>query len=263
MHALSEPYAQRALLELLLLALLAGTLGTWIVLRRLAFFTHATGTAAFPGLVVAAPWGLPPQLGALGAALAFAAGVGSLPRRRALDSGAVTGALLVGALALGVVLASDVYESGAGVDTLLFGSLLGVSTGDLLLTGCVVVAVLVLDAALARRWTASGFDPDGARALGLAGPWADRVLLAVVAIAVVVAVDAVGALLAAVVLVVPAATARLLTDDLRRMRAGATVLALAEGVAGLWLADRLDVGPGPAVAVLGGIVFVAAAVSNR
>ena len=61
------PFMQRALLEMLMLSVLGGVLGSWIVLRRLAFFTHGVGTAAFPGLVVAGPWGITPQVAALGA----------------------------------------------------------------------------------------------------------------------------------------------------------------------------------------------------
>ena len=95
----SAPYMQRALVEILLLAVLAGALGAWIVLRRLAFFTHSVGTAAFPGLVVAGPWGIAPQLAALGAALGFAGARERLARDG--DEDAATGILLVGALALG------------------------------------------------------------------------------------------------------------------------------------------------------------------
>ena len=80
--AFEAPFMQRALLETLLLAALAGVLGSWIVLRRLAFFTHGVGTAAFPGLVIAAPAGVAPQLTALAAALAYAGGVEGLRRRR-------------------------------------------------------------------------------------------------------------------------------------------------------------------------------------
>ena len=84
-----------------------------------------------------------------------------------------------------------------------------------------------------------------------------------VALAAVVAVDAVGALLAGVVLVVPAATVRLVTDDLGTLRRGAVVLALVEGAASLWLAGRLDVAPGPALALVGGAVFALTAIGGR
>jgi manganese/iron transport system permease protein len=259
---LSAPYVQRALLEMLLLAVPAGLLGSWIVLRRLAFFTHAVGTVSFPALVVASAWGIAPQLAALGAALGFGVAQERLVRTRRLAPDAATGLLLVGALAAGVVLASDVYQSGAGVDTLLFGSLIGLTGTDVALTAAVALGALVLDAALRRHWLATGFEPDSARALGVRPALADRLLLAGTAAGAIVALDAVGALLVTVVLVVPAATARLLTDRLATLRLGAVALAAAEGVAAVWLADALNVGAGPALAVLGGAVFALVAVAT-
>jgi ABC-type Mn2+/Zn2+ transport system permease subunit len=252
---LDAPYLQRAVIEVLLLAVLAGVLGSWIVLRRLAFYAHAVGTATFPGLVVAGPWGVAPQLPALAAALGFGAALERLARARRLDAGAATGLLLVGALAAGIVLASDVYEAGAGVDRLLFGTLIGLTDRDLWLTAAAVVLALALHAALHRSWLASGFDPGSARALGVRTAAADRLLLAAVAVAVVVSLDAVGALLVAVVLVVPAATVRLTVGDVRSLQVGTAVLAAAEGVAALVIADSLNVGPGPVMAVLGAAVF--------
>ena len=147
--------------------MLAGVLGSWIVLRRLAFYTHAVGTATFPGLVVAVPWGVAPQLTALAAALGFGAGIERLSRGRRMDPGAATGLLLVAALAVGVILASDVYESGSGVDQLLFGTLIGLSERDVALTALAVVAALLAHAAMHRAWLAAGFDPGSARALGV------------------------------------------------------------------------------------------------
>jgi ABC-type Mn2+/Zn2+ transport system permease subunit len=262
---LSAPYLQRALLEMLLLAVPAGLLGSWIVLRRLAFFTHAVGTVSFPALVLASAWGIAPQLAALAAALGFGVAQERVVRTGRLAADAATGLLLVGALAVGVVLASDVFESGAGVDRLLFGSLIGLTGRDLLLTALVAVGAVALDAALRRHWLATGFEPGSAHALGMRPVLADRLLLVGVAMAAVVAIDAVGALLVTVVLVVPAATARLLTDRLGSLQLAAVALAAGEGVAAVWLANELNVGAGPALAVLGGSIFalVAAATALR
>jgi ABC-type Mn2+/Zn2+ transport system permease subunit len=252
---LSAPYVQRALLELLLLSVPAGLLGSWIVLRRLAFFSHAVGSVSFPALVLASAWGIAPQLAALTAALGFGVAQERLERTRRLGADAATGLLLVGALAAGVVLASDVFQSGTEVDTLLFGSLIGLSASDVWLTALVAVGAVVLDAGLRRHWLGTGFERSSARALGLRPVMADRLLLAGIAATGVVALDAVGALLITVVLVVPAATARLLTDRLAPLQACAIALAAVEGVAAVWLADALNVGAGPALAVLGGAVF--------
>jgi ABC-type Mn2+/Zn2+ transport system permease subunit len=257
------PFMQRALVEVLLLAGLAGVLGSWIVLRRFAFFTHGVGTAAFPGLVVAGPAGVAPQLTALGAALVYATGVEWLARTRRVASDAATGLALVAALAIGVILASDVFESPAGVDRLLFGSLIGLRDRDLWLTAAALAGALVLHLSLHRAWLAQGFDPGTARALGLRPAVADRLLLLAIAIAAVVALDAVGALLVTAVLVIPAATVRLVAPSVGTLQLGTAVLAAVEGVAGLWLAYELDVGPGPAIAVLGGGLFAAVAIARR
>lgn len=253
---------QRAVLAILLLAVAGGLLGTWIVLRRLAFFAHAVGSATFPGLVVAGPWGLAAPLAALGAGLGFAALLARLTRRGATTSDAATGLLLTGALALGAVLASDVYRSGTGVDRLLFGTLLGLGDGDLWLAGAVAVAAAVATAALGRTWLATGFDPAGAPTLGVRAQRGDWILLALLAATVVAALPAVGALLVSTMLVVPAATARLLTNSIGALLATAVALAAVEGVGGLLLAYHLDLPPGPAIAIVGGGGFALAALAS-
>src|SRR3712207_5757726 len=147
-------FLQRALLEIVLLAVAGGLLGTWIVLRRLAFFTHAAGSATFPGLVVATPWGIPAQVAALGAGLLYAGGLERLVRKRGVAPDAATGLLLVAALAGGTILASDAYPAGTGVDRLLFGTLLGLDDTDLLLSAITAAIALAATAALGRTWLA-------------------------------------------------------------------------------------------------------------
>lgn len=264
--SLADPFdaafMQRALLEVLLLSVPGGILGSWIVLRRLAFFSHGVGTAAFPGLVVAGSLGIAPQLAAMATAALYAVGLDRLVRRRAMTSDAATGLLLVAALALGVVLASDVFESGAGVDRLLFGSLIGLSDVDLWLTAAAATGVLALDRVCSRSWLAEGFDAGGARRLGLRSGLADRLLLLAIAASVVVALAAVGALLVTAVFVIPAATVRLVAPSVSALRAGAVTLAAVEGAVALSVAYALNVAPGPVLAVLGGAVFAAVAVAT-
>jgi manganese/iron transport system permease protein len=263
---LIDPFAlrfmQRALLAVVLLGVAGGLLGTWIVLRRLAFFTHAVGTATFPGLVVAGPWGIAAPLAALGSGLGFAALLTRVARDRAIGADAATGVLLVAALALGSLLASDVYPASAGVDRLLFGTLLGLSDRDLWIAAAAAGAALLATATLTRTWTATGFDPLGASALGVASARGDWLLLALLAATVVAALPAVGALLVTALLVLPAATARLLAGSVAGLLAGSVALALAEGVGGLVLAYHLDLPPGPAIAILGGATFAVAALAR-
>ena len=164
------------------------------------------------------------------------------------------------ALATGVILASDVFESGAGVDRLLFGTLLGLGAADLALSGAVAALAAAARSLLGRTWSAVGFDPDGARALGLpAGPRRPPAARRSWRVAAVAAIPAVGALLVTAIYVLPGrggAHAR------RAASAGliacALALALAEGVVGLYLAYWLDVPPGPPIAVLGALVCLCA-----
>jgi ABC-type Zn uptake system ZnuABC Zn-binding protein ZnuA/ABC-type Mn2+/Zn2+ transport system permease subunit len=255
-------FVQRGLVEVLLLSVPAGILGTWIVLRGLAFFSHAVGTAAFPGLVVAAGLGWPAPAGAALAATAYTFGVEGLASRRESDRETLTGLTLVGALALGVILARDVFHSGTNVETLLFGSLLLVGAHDVRLAAIAAGLSLALTAILGRRWLATGFERQTARSLGVRAALLDTVLLAAIAFAVVAALSAVGALLGAALYVVPAATTRLWFRRLATWQAASVALAAAEGVVGLWLSVELNVPPGAAIAVLAGGVFAAAALGR-
>lgn len=250
-------FMQRAALEVVLLAPLAGILGAQVVLRRLAFFTHGVGAAAFPGLVVAGPIGVAPPLAALGVGLGFAAGLERLSRVARVAQDVATALLLVAALAIGIVLASDVFGAGAEVDQLLFGSLLAIGEAELAATAAALGVVILAAIAFRRTWIASGFDRQSSRSLGLRVRLADWTLVAAIAIAVVAAIDAVGALLVSAILVIPAATARLLVTSVRGLELLAGSIALAQGLAGLWIAYQLDTPPGPTIATLGGVAFAA------
>lgn len=255
------PFMRTALLEVGLLAVAGGVLGAWIVLRRLAFFTHAVGAAAFPALVIAAPAGIPPQVAGLAAGLGYAAGVERAGRGRA-DISVATGILLVAALASGVVLASDVVGGEAAVDRLLFGTLLGLDASDLALSGAAAAAAVGASILLGRAWLMSGFDPEAAHAVDIPSRAADAALLALVAAAAVTAIPAVGALLLTSLFIVPAATARLVARTVRRLIATSVGLAAVQGVAGLYVALAVDIAPGPAIAVVGAIMYTVTALAR-
>ena len=256
------PFMRTALAELALLAVAGGLVGAWIVLRRQAFFAHAAGTATFPGLVAADASGVSPTLAGLAVALGYAGGVERAGRSGRAPGEAATALVLVFALALGVILASDVFDSGGAVDRLLFGTLLGLDAIDLALSGAAAVAALAATLLLGRSWTALAFDPEGAAALGLPAARAELLLLALIAATVVTAIPAVGALLVTAVFVVPAAAARLIAGSVPSLIAWSVALAAAEGVVGLYLALWLDVPPGPAVAVTGAAAFALLAAAS-
>ena len=252
-----------ALLELLLLGVAGGLLGAWIVLRRLAFYAHAVGGATFPGLVVADAAGIRPLIGAMAVALGYAGAVQHAGRRASgATADAVTGVVLAAALAIGVVLAGNVFHSGAGVDRLLFGSLLAISPGDVWAAAAAAGVALAASVTLGPAWLASAFDRDGARSLGAPVGATDAALIVLIGVTVVASLPAVGALLTASLFIVPAATVRLVAPSVRALLAGSVALAVAEGATGAYLALWLDAPPGPAIAVLGGAVFGVAALAT-
>ena len=257
------PYMHRALLAGLLLAVPLGLLGSWVVLRGLAFFSHAVGVATFPGVVVglAVP-ALGAFAGALAAALGFAALVSWMERDHRVRGGAVTAIALSAAMAAGALLLTTALPHNAPVERVLFGSLLAVSDADLL--RCAAVAVLASGAMASGlgRLAASTFDPEWAAAAGARPQRSEAAMLAGLGLVVVTALPAVGTLLVSGLGVVPAATARLLCERLGPMLLAAVALSALETAAGLAAARALDLPPGAAIATLAGLGFALAAAAR-
>lgn len=253
------PFVQRGLIEVLILAIPAGLLGTWIVLRGLAFFSHAVGTAAFPGLVLADGLGFAAPLGAFGAAVVFGSATSLLSRRDEGGRDSAVAIVLVGCLAAGVILASDVFGSGSNVETLLFGSLLLVGGGDIALAAVAAGATVAASLLLGHRWLAVGFDPGAAGTLRAGGRLLDVTLLGLIALATTAALSTIGALLVAALFVVPALTARLFVERMRTWQLASIALVALEGTLGLWLSVKTDAPPGATIAVVAGAVFALAA----
>jgi ABC-type Zn uptake system ZnuABC Zn-binding protein ZnuA/ABC-type Mn2+/Zn2+ transport system permease subunit len=261
LESLDLPFVQRGLAEVALLSVGAGLIGTWIVLRGLAFHSHAVGTAAFPGLVLADGLGFAAPLGALGAAGVFAVLVALVSRRRADDRGSEVALVLVGMLALGVILASDVFESSAGLETLLFGSLLLIDGADLALAAAISALAVIAALLASRHWVAHGFDGEGERTDAARPALLEPALLVLIALATAAALTAVGALLVTALFVVPAATTRLWTTRMRSWQVATIALCAVQGMAGVLLSVELNAPPGATIAVLSGAVFALSAVA--
>src|SRR6185436_729326 len=226
LDTLTDPFAQalmqRALLEVLLLAAVGGTLGCWIVLGGLSYGAESLAHGMLPGLVLAALAGVPLLLGgaagilvaALAIALAGRVGHGRIGRD---DAVAVAVTTLLGPGALLALSPATPLALG----NLLFGDVLGTTRGDLLAAAVLVALVLIALGLAHPRLLAAGFDRAGARALGVSPLVADAVLLTLLALAVLVAVQGLGNLLVVAVLVAPAAAARLLARRFVPMMASA------------------------------------------
>jgi manganese/iron transport system permease protein len=224
-------FMQRALLAVLLLGVLAGAVGVFVVLRRLAFVGDALTHTVFPGVVIAYLAGGSIFLGALVAGVASALLLTVLTANRRVTADAALAILLTSFFALGVVLVSRLDTYTADLSAFLFGRVLAVEPAELAQTGVVAAVVLAVLLALRKELLLRAFDPDGAAAMGYRAQLLDVVLNVLVALVVVAAVKAVGTVLVIALIIVPAATARLLTDRVASMVA----LACAFGALGGWL----------------------------
>ena len=245
-----DSYLHRAVVEVVLVGVLAGMVGVQVVLRRLAFFTMATTHATFPGVVTAAIIGISPYLGGAVAGLVVSGAVLAASRRRGQDTSTATGVVLATGFALGVALMSTQSGFTRNLTALLVGSVLTVDRADLVTAVAVTTGVAAVTVLLRKELLYLAFDPGGARAAGYPVAALELCVLVTVAAAVVTAVPAVGAILCVALIVAPAAAARLWTDRVAVMHAIAIVVAVGSGLAGLALSQRYNVAAGGAISLV-------------
>jgi manganese/iron transport system permease protein len=225
------PYMQRALLEVLLLGALAGVVGVFVVLRRLAFVSDALTHTVFPGVVIAHLLDRSLLLGALAFGVLTAVLLTGIGANRRVGADAALAILLTSFFSVGVVLVSRTRTYTADLTVFLFGRVLAVDRADLLQTLALALVVLGTLWALRKELVLRAFDPEGAAAMGYRTAALDLVLNLLIALVVVAAVKAVGTVLVVALIIVPAAAARLLADRV----ATTTALACALGALGGWL----------------------------
>ena len=227
-----EPaYMRRALIAMLLLALLAGVVGVVVQLRRLAFMTDAMTHTVFPGVAIAFFMGDSLFVGALIAAGASAVILTMLARHPRIDEDALVAFVLATFFSVGVIVVSRNRTFTADLNQLLFGRVLTISTRDVVEIAVVCIVALASLYALRKELWLRSFDPVGAAALGYPTVAIDMALNLLIALVVVAAVRAVGTALVVALLTTPAATARIMSSRITTMM----VLSCVIGAAGGWL----------------------------
>ena len=239
---------RRAIAEMTLLALAGGMLGCWVVLYEVSYAAESLAHSIFPGLVIAAVAGVPLLLGAAPAIVIAALAIVLAARLPGVGRDVGVAVVVTTMFGLGVLLALS-PDSPPGIETLLFGDILGPSDADLLsavaLVGVVAGALWLLH----PRLLATGFDRGSARSLGLSPALVDAALLVLLALAIVVAVQGLGNLLVVAIFVGPGAAARRLTDRIVPMFALAATIAVLSGLAGLYLSYYAGTAGGASVAL--------------
>jgi len=245
---LQEPFMQRALAEIALIGLASGALGCWVVLYEFSYAAESLAHSIFPGLVIATIAGIPLLLGAAPAIAIAALAIALAGRVPGVSRDVAVAVVVTTMFGLGVLLALS-PDSPPGIESLLFGDILGPSDADLLSAAGLAALVGVALALLHGRLLATGFDRAAARSFGLAPAAVDAALLLLLSTAIVVAVQGLGNLLVVAVFVGPAAAARGLTDRIVPMFAIATAIALLAGIAGLYLSYYAGTAGGASVAL--------------
>jgi len=259
---LAEPLAygfiQRGLVAALLVGVVCAVVGTFVVLKGLAFIGDAVSHAAFPGVVVAILVGWPIYLGGAIAAVGTALAIGFVSRRSRLRLDTAIGVLFAGAFALGVLLFSQIKSYLGDPLGFLLGNVLAITQEDLLqiaILGIVVLTVVVL---LRNELLYATFDPLGAAASGLPVAFLDYLLLGLIGVTIVVSIQAVGIILVVAMLVTPAATAQLLVVRFEQLLLVAVGIAAIAGLAGLYASYYINVPSGPSIVLLETGAFLAA-----
>jgi manganese/iron transport system permease protein len=253
---LAYPFMVRGLGAALVVGVVCPVLGTYVVLRGMAFFGDALAHIILPGVVIAYLLGLPLISGALVVGVLAALGVGAISRRTDLKEDAAIGVIFAGAFALGIALLSAQRSYAVDLTHILFGNLLGISTGDLLLTASLGAIVLVTVLGFYKEFLVLSFDPVLAMTLRLPAGFLQSLLLILIAVVIVVSIQSVGVALVLAMLVTPAAAAYLLTRRLPSMMGVAAAIGALSAVAGLYASYYLNIASGPAIVLADTAVFL-------
>jgi manganese/iron transport system permease protein len=255
LEPLQYAFVQRALLAAVLVAVVCASVGVFVVLRGLAFLGDAIAHAAFPGVVIAFLLKLNIVIGGSIAAVASALAIGAVARRSGLKEDTAIGVVFSGMFAVGIVLFSSIRTYTGDLLGILFGDVLGVSADQLALAAITAAVVLVTLWVIWRQLVFVSFDPVGAAAAGLNTLRYDTLLLGLIGLAIAVSVQIVGVVLVVAMLVTPAATARLLAQDLRALVVGALLVAVLSSVAGIWLSYYVNAASGGTIVLVATTLF--------
>ena len=255
---LTYEFFVRALGASILVGLVCAVVGTYMVLRGLAFMGDALSHAAFPGVVVAYLLKAPFYLGATAAAVGTALAIGWITRRGRLRSDTTIGVLFAGMFALGIFLFSTIPHYVGDLFGFLFGQPLGISSSDLLALAVLSATVLVIVTVLWKELLYSTFDPLSAAASGLPVAALEYLFLGLIALTIVISLQAVGITLVVAMLVTPAATAQLLADRFSRLLAIAVAIGVMAPIAGLYLSFWTNTASGAVVVLVETATFLLA-----
>lgn len=262
MTFLTEPlgyeFFGRALAASAVVGLVCAVVGTYMVLRGLAFMGDALSHAAFPGVVAAYMLGAPFYIGATIAAVGTSLAIGWITRRGRLRGDTTIGVLFAGMFAFGIFLFSTIPNYVGDLFGFLFGEVLGISTTDLVALTILGMVVLAVVAVLWKELLYSTFDPLGAGASGLPVAALEYLFLGLIAMTIVISLQAVGIILVVAMLVTPAATAQLVTNGFSRLILVAAGIGIVAPIVGLYISYWTNTASAALIVLVETAMFLAA-----
>lgn len=257
LEPLSFGFMQRGLLASVLVAVICGILGSFVVLKGLAFIGDALAHASFGGVALAFVLGANIYLGAFIVAVGTALGIGAISRGGRVSSDTAIGVFFSGTFALGILIISRVESYTTDLFGYLFGDVLSITQGDLLTISVLGLVVLALVGAFYRQLLFVAFDPTVAAASGIPARAFEYLLLVLLGATIVTAIQAVGIVLVVALLVTPSATANLLTRRFHHMILAGAGIGSLSALVGIYLSYYLDVASGAAIILVATVIFLA------
>ncbi len=255
-------FMQQALVISVLVAIPAALLSCFLVLKGWALMGDAISHAVLPGIVLAYLAGIPLAIGAFAAGMLCAVGTGYLQANSRLKQDTVMGVVFSGMFALGLVMYTRI-QTDVHLNHILFGDMLGVSTGDLIESGLIALVVTLIVVMKRRDLMLHTFDPVQARTVGLRVNVLHYGLLAILSLTIVGALKAVGLILAIALLIAPGAIAFLLTRTFGAMLVVAVAVAVVASLTSVYASFYIDSAPAPTIVVMLSILFVLALLVHR
>ncbi|MBW3614157.1 MAG: metal ABC transporter permease [Actinobacteria bacterium] len=268
MDVLVEPFQFEFFRNGLAVATLAGALcglvGTYVVLKGMSYIGHGLSHAIFGGFAASALLGVNFLLGAGLWGFASALMIGGVTRRRAIGSDAAIGVITTASFALGLALIKVFGSAGKSPDAYLFGNVLAVDRGQVVLVAAVTLLAVAAVFFGYRPLLFSTFDPEVADVSGVPTARVDALLMLVLAATILATMNVLGVTLVAASLVIPAVVARMLTNSFSRMLVLSSAIGAVSGFTGMVLSYHLDIPSGPMIVLTGSALFAGVfAVSGR
>ena len=253
------PFQYRFMVRALIVSVLVGVmcpiLGAYVITRGLSFMGDALAHSVLPGMVVAFLLGISPFFAAVPAGIAVALLMGSVSRRTGIREDTSIGVIFAGMFALGLVMLAKANNINVNIEDLLLGQVLGVSQTDVFVSLGLTALVLAVLYAVHRQLVYTTFDPVGAKVVGIRAGLVEYVLLAILALVIVISIQAAGIVLVMAMLVTPAAAGYLLARRFVGVMVIGALIGALSAVTGLYLSFHADLPSGPAMALVATAIF--------